>query len=204
MREMTSMQDKRETTVEENMMLFIRHGLCAEANRTTQNNRKRSADTFHKAVNEVADYILSIEQSYFIPPPPNSVGPHPKLAGNTKMRPYFDEFEGAIDGTHIPCIIKDDPTNVWRNRKGLKSQNVLVYIDFDMIYLYILAGWEGSAHDATVMADALTKGFPRSRKKLVDAAYAHTHEHQKPYPLERYHLGEWGPDELRPQNYREL
>jgi hypothetical protein len=32
---------------------------------------------------------------------------------------------------------------------------VLAAIDFDLKFTYVLAGWEGSAHDATILADAL-------------------------------------------------
>jgi len=32
---------------------------------------------------------------------------------------------------------------------------VLVAVSFDLKFTYVLAGWEGSAHDATILADAL-------------------------------------------------
>jgi hypothetical protein len=48
----------------------------------------------------------------------------------------------------------------YRNRKGTLSQNVLAVCNFDMHFVYILAGWEGSAHDARVLTDAIAhKGF---------------------------------------------
>jgi len=30
-------------------------------------------------------------------------------------------------------------------------------VDFDLKFTYVLAGWEGSAHDALVLADALER-----------------------------------------------
>lgn len=30
-------------------------------------------------------------------------------------------------------------------------------VDFDLRFTYVLAGWEGSAHDAVVLADALQR-----------------------------------------------
>ena len=40
---------------------------------------------------------------------------------------------------------------VYHNRKGFTSQNVMAMVDFEMKFTYIVAGWEGSAHDARVL-----------------------------------------------------
>jgi hypothetical protein len=45
----------------------------------------------------------------------------------------------------------------FRGRKNYTTQNVLATVDFDLKFTYVLAGWEGSAHDATVLADALAR-----------------------------------------------
>ena len=45
----------------------------------------------------------------------------------------------------------------FRGRKHHPTQNVLAAIDFDLKFTYVLAGWEGSAHDATILADALER-----------------------------------------------
>src|SRR6202007_1862249 len=55
-----------------------------------------------------------------------------------------------LDGTHIPS---SDQAR-YRNRKGYLSQNVLAVCNFDMQFVYVLAGWEGSAHDGRVLQDA--------------------------------------------------
>ena len=39
----------------------------------------------------------------------------------------------------------------YRNRKGFTSQNVMAMVDFEMKFTYIVAGWEGLAHDARVL-----------------------------------------------------
>ena len=45
-------------------------------------------------------------------------------------------------------------------KKGVLSQNVLAAISFDDLkFSYVLAGWEGSAHDSKVLNDALSRGF---------------------------------------------
>jgi hypothetical protein len=34
---------------------------------------------------------------------------------------------------------------------------VLASVDFDLRFTYVLVGWEGSAHDALILADALER-----------------------------------------------
>ena len=68
---------------------------------------------------------------------------------------------GAIDGTHITCTPPEYEQEAHRNRHGFLSQNVLVAVNFDMEFIYVLPGWEGSAHDARVLKSAiLHHGFP--------------------------------------------
>jgi hypothetical protein len=45
----------------------------------------------------------------------------------------------------------------FRGRKNHPTQNVLVAVDFDLRFTYVLAGWEGSAHYALILADALER-----------------------------------------------
>ena len=48
--------------------------------------------------------------------------------------------------------------------KGFTSQNVLAIVDFDLKFTYIVAGWEGSVHDAQVLQDAMSNpafSFPK-------------------------------------------
>jgi hypothetical protein len=45
----------------------------------------------------------------------------------------------------------------FRGCKGSTTQNVMVVVDFDMKFTYVLAGSEGSAHDALILTDALER-----------------------------------------------
>jgi hypothetical protein len=57
---------------------------------------------------------------------------------------------------HVPVSLQPR----YRNRKGTISQNILAVCDFNIKFVYILAGWEGSAHDSRVLLDAQArKGF---------------------------------------------
>ena len=70
---------------------------------------------------------------------------------------------GAIDGTLISAAPPALCANQFRARKNGLTTNVLAACDFDMKFTFVHAGWEGSAHDANVLADALRRdevGFP--------------------------------------------
>jgi hypothetical protein len=47
--------------------------------------------------------------------------------------------------------------SAFRGRKHYTTQNVLAAVDFDLKFTYVLAGWEGSAHDVVILADALER-----------------------------------------------
>ncbi len=69
-----------------------------------------------------------------------------------------------MDGTHIPCVVPAHLQAAYRNRKGVTSQNVLAIVDFDLKFTYIVAGWEGSVHDARVLRHAISDpafSFPK-------------------------------------------
>ena len=52
------------------------------------------------------------------------------------------------------------PPEIQRRFHGRKdgiTQNVLAAISFDLKFTYVLAGWEGSAHDSRVLNDAFAR-----------------------------------------------
>ena len=49
----------------------------------------------------------------------------------------------------------------YRNRNGFVSQNVLAAWNFDLEFMYVLSGWEGSAHDSKILSNALTRNTNR-------------------------------------------
>ncbi|CAN1837261.1 hypothetical protein LINPERHAP1_LOCUS35036, partial [Linum perenne] len=64
---------------------------------------------------------------------------------------------GALDGTHVKVRAKIQDQPRYRNRKGEVSINVLGVCNPDCQFIYCLSGWEGSAHDARVLRDALCR-----------------------------------------------
>ncbi|XP_026456126.1 uncharacterized protein LOC113357072, partial [Papaver somniferum] len=80
-----------------------------------------------------------------------------KIRESTRFYPYFKDCIGAMDGTHIPAMVEKKNAVVYRNRHGITSQNVLAVCNFDLEFIYVLSGWEGSAHDSKILNDAMTK-----------------------------------------------
>ena len=53
--------------------------------------------------------------------------------------------------------VPKDIEHAFRGRKSFATQNVMAAVDFDLRFTYVLAGWEGTAHDALVLRDALER-----------------------------------------------
>jgi DDE superfamily endonuclease len=124
---------------------------------------------------------------------PNENDCPPEIRNNSKFWPFFKDVLGALDGSHIHCSPPAHICGLCRNRKGFISQNCLFASSFDMQFTYSLCGWEGSASDARVFADAKSDFIvPEGKYYLADAGFPSCDELLIPYRGVRYHLAEWG------------
>ena len=64
---------------------------------------------------------------------------------------------GAIDSTHVCVSVPPEIQGRFYGRKDGTTQNVLAAISFDLKFTYVLAGWEGSAHDSRMLNDAFSR-----------------------------------------------
>ena len=64
--------------------------------------------------------------------------------------------------------------------------------NLDLAFVYVLAGWEGSASDARVLDSAYQNNFmvPEDKYYLVDAGYTNTPNFIAPCRGIRYHIRE--------------
>ncbi|KAK1614910.1 hypothetical protein QYE76_020427 [Lolium multiflorum] len=137
-----------------------------------------------------------------------SVETHSKITTSPgRFHPYFEGCIGALDGTHIPACVPIHMQDRFRGRKSFTSQNVLAAVDFDLRFIYVLAGWEGSAHDSYVLQDALSRPnglkIPEGKYFLADAGYAARPGVLPPFRSTRYHLKEYR-GTREPENPKEL
>ena len=63
----------------------------------------------------------------------------------------------VIDGTHVRASVPPEIQGRFHGRKDGTTQNVLAAVSFDLKFTYVLAGWEGSAHDLRVLNDAFAR-----------------------------------------------
>ncbi|XP_017635871.1 uncharacterized protein LOC108477913 [Gossypium arboreum] len=85
-----------------------------------------------------------------------------EIRNNPRFYPYFKDCIEALDETHVPASIPLSIQGRFRSRKGETTQSVLAAITFDLKFSYVLAGWEGSAHDSRILSNALSS--PRGLK----------------------------------------
>ncbi|KAK2662949.1 hypothetical protein Ddye_001523 [Dipteronia dyeriana] len=98
----------------------------------------------------------------------------------------FQDCIGGIDETHIPEMITGHDVSSYRNRHETISQNVLAACNFDLEFMYVLSGWEGSAHDSKLLIDALTKRrtaikVPQGKYFLVDCGFPNRRQFLAPF-----------------------
>ncbi|KNE89365.1 hypothetical protein PSTG_17173 [Puccinia striiformis f. sp. tritici PST-78] len=168
---------------------YIMHNMCAD---------EFGPRYFH----DVLDALVSLYPKYVNL---NSTGGTPERLLDPKYEP-FKKCLGALAGVFIPATIPADQQAPYRNRKGFIAQNVLAVVNFNFEFVYLLAGWEGSAHDGTVLADTFQKDFviPHGKFYLADAGYGLQKGILTPFRAVRYHLKEQARAGLRPANPKEL
>jgi hypothetical protein len=203
LREADVIRDTRTITVEEMM--------CITMKILGQNCSVRScADRFQHSTSTISDVfeksliaIMTLKDS-FIKLPDDRIAEG--IYDDPRMWPYFRDCLGALDGSHILLEVDAEMTVRCRNRKGLISQNVLAACDFDLTFQYVLAGWEGSAHDGRVFRDARSKDFviPDGKYFLGDAGYGLSKKVLTPYRGVRYHLKEQHRAGRAPETKEEL
>ncbi|KAK2634127.1 hypothetical protein Ddye_028919 [Dipteronia dyeriana] len=100
---------------------------------------------------------------------------------------------GTIDGTLIHTCIPIEEQVPYRGRgKGECYKNIMAICDFDMIFRYIVVGWEGTTHDSRVLTETIrnpSHNFPMppdDKYYLVDVAYSYTKGFMTPYRQVRY------------------
>ncbi|XP_039115850.1 protein ALP1-like [Dioscorea cayenensis subsp. rotundata] len=215
MRDKHLLQDTRHISVEEQLAIFLHIVGHNTKNRTMRIEFVRSGETISRYFNCVLRAVYAVRDDFVHSPSSTS---HPKIECNPNWYPFFKDCIGLLDGTHIDASVPPEEMPRFRGRKG-PTQNVLVVVNPDLQFTYVLAGWEGSANDFTVLKDALARPQPEGLKLiegrrpstseliyytneqltgviivgkyyLVDAGYTTMQGFIAPYRGVRYHLKE--------------
>jgi hypothetical protein len=129
--------------------------------------------------------------AYVTLPPPNEIPD--EIKNNPRFYPFFKDCRGAVDGSLLDAFVALIDMARYRSRKGRISTNLLAACRFNLLFCYLLSGWEGSAADGRVFDDARRTDFeiPPGTYYLGDAGFPLCNVLLVPYRGVRYHLKEW-------------
>ena len=151
LREKCGLRDSVYVSVEEKVAMFllvVGHGLKMRLLRGTY---KRSLETIIRHFNDALTAILSLSAEFVKLPDPSVQPPD-----DYKWK-WFGNALGSLDGCHVDVCVAVADQGRYRNRKQQISTNMLGVVDWNMKFLYVLPGWEGSACDSRVLRDAMSR-----------------------------------------------
>ncbi|XP_042059276.1 uncharacterized protein LOC121803712 [Salvia splendens] len=202
LRERGGLVDGKYIMVEEQVAMFLSVLAHHKKNRVVRFEFWRSAQTVSHYVHAVLKAVIMLHELFLAKPVP--VDEHCQDA----RWKWFPGCLGALDGTYINVLVDSEDKPRFRSRKGQIATNTMAVCTRDMRFVYVLAGWEGSAGDARVLRDAVTREHglkvPRGQYYLCDNGYANSEGFLTPFKGVRYHLKEWGPHAMMPHNPREM
>ncbi|XP_073302307.1 uncharacterized protein [Primulina huaijiensis] len=194
--------ESRYVRVEEKVAMFLSILAHHKKNRVAGHDYIRSGQTVSAHFHDVLKALLKLHPLLLVKPAPVDE------ECRNETWSYFKGCLGALDGTHISVHVPRRDKARYRNRKGTVAVNVLAVCDRNMNFIYALTGWEGSAADARVLRDALSRDdslrVPRGCYYLCDNGYANVEGFLTPYRRVRYHRDAWGNRACGPQDYKEL
>ncbi|KAL5546858.1 hypothetical protein UlMin_006545 [Ulmus minor] len=133
------LQDTRSISAQEQVMMFLTIVGHCDSNRRSGYEWRHSGETVSRHFNNVCSVLVSLAPRLI--GPPDFVHIPSVIENNPYYSPYFQDCIGAMDGTHVPCVVDAHLQPAFRNH-------------FQMKFTYVVAGWEGSVHDARVLRDA--------------------------------------------------
>nr|XP_034887553.1 uncharacterized protein LOC118028128 [Populus alba] len=164
--------------------------------RYKRDGRNNFVEFVHRLGN--APRLKTVKKNELIKPvDPQFTSTPREIAMNPRFMPHFKNCVGAIDGTHVRACIPAANQIPFIERKGVPTQNVMAACSFDMQFMFVWAGWEGSAHDTRIFLEAIDNSninFPKppeGKYYLVDVGYPNEYGYLGPYKGERYHFQEF-------------
>ena len=134
-----------------NKLQFFLNTVGHEVGSRLQEERfQHSGETIHRHFHSVLEACCRLAMSNINPIDPEFQNVHAKISTSDRYWPFFKNAIGAIDGTHIPCIVPAKEKTKYIGREGVATQNVMAVCDWDMCFTFVLTGWEGTAHDARI------------------------------------------------------
>jgi hypothetical protein len=137
-------------------LLILLYIISGNSSRAAQERWQHGPGTISRIVRQCVAAIGARWSAMVSLPSPDTPA---QIRDSAKYYPYFKDCIGAFDGTHIPVVPPSAIAPRFRNRKGFCSSDMLAACNFAMEFVYVLSGWEGSAHDGRVLMDAVGHDF---------------------------------------------
>ncbi|XP_022846374.1 uncharacterized protein LOC111369125 [Olea europaea var. sylvestris] len=164
-------------------LCILAHGKGYQQVTTLFNHSLQTVCVFFKevlrAVVMLSEHVIRPAWNYN-----DGVDPH---TPHSNKHPLFQDCIGAIDRTHVRTVLPRHECVNFMGRKGVPTQNVLAACDFNLCFMFVLAGYTGNTHDARMLARAIyspeidfSQSAPR-KYYLVDSDFAHQPGYMAPY-----------------------
>ncbi|XP_020267053.1 uncharacterized protein LOC109842610 [Asparagus officinalis] len=157
------LKDTIYVSIEEQVAMFLHIVGHNAKNRVVGINFVRSGETISRYFNEVLVAILKL-RPLLMKQASGEVSD--EIRCRSTWYPWFENCIGMIDGTHIAASVPDNIVARFHGRKDGPTQNVLGVVTPNKLFCYVMAGWEGSANDFTVLRDALSMPPPKGLRLI--------------------------------------
>lgn len=114
LQENTALKSSRHIGVSEKLAMFLSTIGHATANRGVQERFHHSGETVSRCFHEVLQALVLMNARY-VQLPSDTYVTDCRITEDTKYGPYFGDFLGALDGTHIPASIPYENRLPYRN-----------------------------------------------------------------------------------------
>nr|XP_004512634.1 uncharacterized protein LOC101506160 isoform X2 [Cicer arietinum] len=207
LRQRAMLRDTAGVMIEEQLAIFLNVIGHNERNRVIQERFQHSGETISRHFNNVLKAIKSLSREFLQPPQHTTSS---EIINSARFYPYFKDCIGVIDGMQIPAHVPAKDQSRFRNKKGVLSQNVLAACTFDLQFIFVYPGWEGSVTDSRVLRAVLDDPdqnfpqIPQGKYYLVDQGYLNTEGFIAPFQGVRYQPYEYRGANQLPRNAKEL
>ncbi|KAL7586506.1 hypothetical protein Lser_V15G37054 [Lactuca serriola] len=164
---------------------YIREIMCGNPNQCYEAIRMKP----HYVLRALKAFALTVVKTT------NRGEVQPKIRADSRWYPFFKNYIGAIDGTHVAAWAPLSKQKSFRGRKAvLVTQNVIATCSHDMMFTFVYTGWEGTANDSRFLNTRLKYIFALCGVDyfyVVDSGYPNLKGFLAPYRGERYHRSDW-------------
>ncbi|KAL8171825.1 hypothetical protein V2J09_023629 [Rumex salicifolius] len=201
------LRDTNGMMIEEQLAIFLNIIGHNERNRVIQDRFRHSGETISRHFNSVLKAIKSLSREFLQSPPQNIPL---QILGSKRLHPYFQDCIGVVDCMRIPAHVPVKDQSRFRDKKGSLTQNILAACTFDLQFIFICPGWEGSASDGHVLRSVLDDPdqkfphVPEDKYYLVDTAYNTTKGFMAPYQEARHQIDAYKGANRLPRSAKEL